>query len=113
MAHSLPTARKLAVVTGTTSGVGLAVARLLLERGWHVLGAARRPSAIEHDGYEHVRVDLSDIDSLGTELASRLTALLGSRTLARVGLVNNAADPGLLGPVAALDPRRLAHVFAI
>lgn len=111
MAQSSPTTRKLAVVTGTTSGVGLAVARLLIERGWHVLGAARRPTAIEHDAYEHIRVDLSDIDDLGTELAARLTALLASRTLARVGLINNAADPALLGPVVALDTRRLASVF--
>lgn len=103
---------KLAVVTGTTSGIGHAVARWLLGQGWFVLGAARRPSAIEHDSYEHLPVDLSDIDALDAVLTPRLTALLAERTLARVGLVNNAADPALLGPIATLDAHRLAAVFA-
>jgi hypothetical protein len=66
-------AGKLAVVTGTTSGIGYAVACGLLERGWRVLGLARRPSAIEHDAYEHERVDLHDIDALDARLAPRLT----------------------------------------
>lgn len=105
-------ARKLAIVTGTTSGIGQAVARALLGRSWHVFGVARRASAIEHDAYEHLRVDLGDIDALDAVLAPRLTILLADRTLARVGLVNNAADPALLGPIATLDARRLAAVFA-
>lgn len=112
MGESSIAARKLAVVTGTTSGIGHALARLLLERGWRVLGAARRPSAMERDAYEHVRVDLHDIDALEAALAPRLTALLADPALARVGLVNNAADPALLGPVATLDAHRLTTVFA-
>ena len=105
-------ARQLAIVSGTTSGIGHAVARGLLERGWRVLGLARRPGAIEHDAYEHERVDLHDIDTLDAVVGPRLTTLLADRTIARVGLVNNAADPALLGPIATLDARRLAAVFA-
>ena len=102
----------LAVVTGTTSGIGHAVARTLLERGWRVLGVARRASGIEHDAYEHVRTDLHDIDAVDAALTPRLTTLFPDRALGRVGLVNNAADPALLGPVTTLDTRRLASVFA-
>ena len=112
MAPTSPAARKLAVITGTTSGIGQAVARGLLERGWHLLGVARRPGSIEHADYEHARADLRDVDALDNAIAPRLTTLLSSRTLTRVALVNNAADPALLGPVAALDARRLAAVFA-
>ena len=107
-----PVAHKLAIVTGTTSGIGHAVARGLLDRGWRVLGLARRPSAIQHEGYEHARVDLQDIDGLDAALDDRLTTLLANRSMARVGLVNNAADPALLGPIATLDARRLAPAFA-
>lgn len=103
---------RLAVVTGTTSGIGHALARTLLERGWRVLGVARRASAIEHDAYEHVRIDLHDVDALDAALTPRLTTLFPDRPLGRVGLVNNAADPALLGPVTTLDARRLASVFA-
>jgi benzil reductase ((S)-benzoin forming) len=112
MAPPSRAAGKLAVVTGTTSGIGNAVASGLLERGWRVLGVARRPSAIEHDAYEHARVDLHDIDALDAALAPRLTTILADRSLARVALVNNAADPALLGPVSDIDARRLAAVFA-
>src|SRR3982750_203754 len=94
---------KLAIVTGTTSGIGLAVVRRLLDGGWRVLGVARRPSVIEHEAYEHARVDLSDIHALDSVVAKRLQLLLAEPALARVGLVNNAADPALLGPLAALD----------
>jgi benzil reductase ((S)-benzoin forming) len=103
---------KLAVVTGTTSGIGLAVARRLLDGGWRVLGVARRPSVIEHEAYEHAPVDLSDIHALDSALTPQLKTLLAEPALARVGLVNNAADPALLGPVAAIDTRRLPAVFA-
>lgn len=112
MARSARATDKVALVTGTTSGIGLALARELLEQGWHVLGVARRPSPLEHDAYEHVRVDLHDLDALHTAVTPRLTTLFANRSLERVGLVNNAADPALLGPVAVLDARRLAAVFA-
>ena len=112
MALPCRAAGKLAVVTGTTSGIGHAVARTLLERGWRVFGLGRRASAIEHDAYEHTRIDLHDIDAFDATLTPRLTTILADRELGRVGLVNNAADPALLGPVPTLDARRLAAVFA-
>lgn len=107
-----PATDHLAVVTGTTSGIGQAVARALLERGWRVVGIARRSSAIEHDAYEHIRVDLHDVDALSLALEPRLTRALRGGPWVRIGLVNNAADPALLGPIAHLDARRLGAVFA-
>ena len=102
---------RLAVVTGTTSGVGLAVARLLLDRGWDVLGIARRPAEIIDAAYEHVQLDLHDIEALAERFEPRLTTLLRNGPARRIGLVNNAADPALLGPIAHLDARRLPGVF--
>jgi len=68
---------RLALVTGTTSGIGQAVADALLHRGWHVVGAARRPSTIGHDAYEHLQIDLGDARAL-TGIEERLTTLLMS-----------------------------------
>ena len=53
----------LAVVTGTTSGIGEAVARQLLERGWRVVGIARREATLRHERYGHVAVDSSAMSS--------------------------------------------------
>src|SRR5689334_8449027 len=102
---------RFAVVTGTTSGIGFAVARALVDRGWRVLGIASRPSPIVHDRYEHTQLDLHDIGALDVRVGPRLTSLLRKSSFRRIGLVNNAADPGLLGPVAALDARRLPGVL--
>lgn len=106
-------AQPFAVVTGTTSGVGQAAARTLVERGWRVLGIARRASTIGDARYEHLRADLHDLAALVRSVEPRLTALLADSSLPRVGLVNNAADPGLLGPISSLDARRLPDVFAV
>jgi benzil reductase ((S)-benzoin forming) len=109
---TLVSSDRVALVTGTTSGIGEAVARALVGRGWHVLGVARRPATIDNAAYEHVPVDLHDPDALVRSLEGRLTTILGDRRWRRVGLVNNAADPALLGPITHLDARRLPEVFA-
>ena len=73
--------QRFAVVTGTTSGVGQAVARSLLQRGWRVLGIARRESTISDTGYDHLRGDLHDLDALIRSVEPRLTNALGERRL--------------------------------
>jgi benzil reductase ((S)-benzoin forming) len=104
--------RRFCLVTGTSSGIGTAVARLLLERDWTVCGVARRPAPIEHDLYEHVVLDLGQIGELDSVLGPRLRARL-SDAPSRVGLVNNAASADLLGPVEEIDPVRLQAVLAV
>ena len=104
---------RLAIVTGTSSGIGTAVARALLADAWRVVGVARRVAPLEHQSYQHLRADLRDIGSLSRSTEPSLTALLRDPRWRRIGLVNNAADPGLLGQIPHLDVRRLAEVFAV
>lgn len=101
-----------AVVTGTTSGIGEAVARQLIEQEWHVLGLARRASAIRHHCYEHLSIDLADTPAFVRTVEPRLEALLGGTRWRRVALVNNAANIGLIGPIADLRIDELPDVFA-
>jgi benzil reductase ((S)-benzoin forming) len=103
---------RVALVTGTSSGIGDAVARELLRRGWRVVGASRRPAAIENPLYSHVRVDLGDLASLPTRLGDQVDGLLAGPAIRRA-LVNNAADPGLLGTVDRLDPLKMLGVYAV
>lgn len=51
-----------AIVIGSSAGIGLATARLLLAGGWSVTGLARRTPPIEDDGYRHVSADVRGSD---------------------------------------------------
>ena len=102
---------KFALVTGTSSGIGAAVARDLLARGWQVIGIARRSAKIEHKGYRHIALDLSDIAKAAPAIEREVGARLGERW-ERVGLVNNAAV-GLAGRIQDLDAGELARSFTL
>jgi NAD(P)-dependent dehydrogenase (short-subunit alcohol dehydrogenase family) len=47
-----------AVIIGNSDGIGLALTRALLERGWIVRGVSRSPSPVDHARYEHSIVDV-------------------------------------------------------
>ena len=99
-----------ALVTGTSSGIGAAVAKELLKRGWTVVGVARRQAKFG-ERYQHLSLDLSDAASAAA-IEKQLGAKLGEHAWQRVGLVNNAAV-GLAGRVQGLDAGELARSFVL
>jgi NADP-dependent 3-hydroxy acid dehydrogenase YdfG len=50
---------KVAIVLGTSSGLGLAIASSLLERGFLVFGGARSESPIDHENFIDIEIDLT------------------------------------------------------
>jgi NAD(P)-dependent dehydrogenase (short-subunit alcohol dehydrogenase family) len=103
---------RLAVVTGTSAGLGLAVARALLARGWSVVGVARRVAPIEQPAYRHHLLDLEDLAAVEA-FASFLAGDPGLATAGRLGLVNNAARLGPVGPLTRLGAADLLHGAAV
>lgn len=104
---------KLAIVTGTSAGIGQALARTLLDLGWLVVGLARRAAVIDAPGYTHITVDLSDLTGLRAMAEADLAPFLAAPNLGRVGLVNNAATIGALNWMRAADPQHLGRMFAV
>jgi benzil reductase ((S)-benzoin forming) len=104
---------KFALVTGTSSGIGLATATLLLDRGWDVAGISRRNAPIASDHYTHLQLDLADLSALTSGLESRIAPLINDPARDRVALVNNAATAALLRPIESLDATQLAQVYTL
>jgi NAD(P)-dependent dehydrogenase (short-subunit alcohol dehydrogenase family) len=82
-----PAAPGTAIVTGSSSGIGRAIAQHLLTQGWHVLGLDLAPATLAQPGFEPVAVDLADaaaVARLGPRLA-QAQALVHAAGVLRVG----------------------------
>lgn len=104
---------RLAIVTGTSSGIGAAVARLLLDAGWTVVGFSRRPPSGTHERYRHVTLDLADLHALSKRAEPAIAPIVGERHWSRVALVNNAAGTGTMAPLEDVDPETYAGLLAV
>ena len=103
-------ARRSVLITGASSGIGLATAHLLLDRGWRVFAAARRLEAMEplrSRGAELLSLDLADQDSF-----HRLADAISCEVGALDALVNNAgyADTG---PVETMPIESARAMFEV
>ncbi len=79
----------LAFVTGTSRGIGHAVATALLARGVEVVGISRTAPDISNDRYTHFACDLSDSKAVEQLFESTIPATI-SLDRERIALVNNA-----------------------
>ena len=84
---------RLAVVTGSSSGIGLAIANTLLAEGWRVIGLDVAAPSITHDQFQSVALDLTD----GAAVTKAALALVN------VDALVHAAGVLRVGNVGALD----------
>lgn len=103
----------LGIVTGTSSGIGAAVASQLLDRGWTVVGVARRPAPFDRARYRHVVADLADVRALPAIFESQVAPAIAGTRWDRIGLVNNAARADLLMPLERVPPGDFLDMLAL
>ena len=60
---------KVAIVTGSSSGIGKATVTALLNKGVLVAGWSRSQNSIENSNYLYCKTDISDPDSVGLSFA--------------------------------------------
>jgi NAD(P)-dependent dehydrogenase (short-subunit alcohol dehydrogenase family) len=81
------TSKAHAVVTGTSSGIGEAIARRLLDDGWRVTGFDVAPSSIREAAFHAVSVDLTDTQARrdAIDATHDVTALVHAAGIMRGG----------------------------
>jgi NAD(P)-dependent dehydrogenase (short-subunit alcohol dehydrogenase family) len=86
---------KRAIVTGSSSGIGKAIAQALLDDRWQVAGFDVAPPSIEHPQFTSVRVDLCDAGA----------AEAAAKEAGAVGALVHAAGVLRVGPLGKLEAR--------
>lgn len=100
------------LITGCSTGIGLAAARTLKARGWRVLATARKTADLERlqrdDGLETIKCELGDQASIAA-CADEALRLTGNQIDA---LYNNAAY-GLIGAMEDISAAQLRDHFEV
>jgi 3-oxoacyl-[acyl-carrier protein] reductase len=107
--------RRRAVVTGTSSGIGRAVAERLLAGGWQVTGVQRKDAGIAHPLFANMHADLAEpaaVERLAANLGMP-DALVHAAGMLRVGSLGamTADDARLMWQLHVSTPTCLADTL--
>ena len=78
---------KRALVTGSSSGIGLTIAQALLDQGWDVVGLDQAPARIVHPAFSSIEVNLCNTETTerAVHSAGSVQALVHAAGVLRVG----------------------------
>jgi NAD(P)-dependent dehydrogenase (short-subunit alcohol dehydrogenase family) len=107
----MPDNAKTIVVTGASSGIGKATARLFAEKGWNVVATMRNTAAekdiVESDKLKLVALDVQDPASIRAAVAAAIAAF------GKIDVWLNNAGYGAFGPVEAGSREQIERQFDV
>jgi NAD(P)-dependent dehydrogenase (short-subunit alcohol dehydrogenase family) len=106
-----PVKIKTVLVTGCSSGIGLATAKLLKEKGWQVAPTARSAADLEMlraEGFDPVALDVADSASIA-DAANTVLARFGGQ----LGAVVNNAGFGLTSAIEDAPRAMFRDIFEV
>lgn len=99
---------QVVLITGATSGIGQATARLLAGRGYRVFGTSRRPAADRVDGYELLPLEVTSDESV-----RKCVGAVAERTGGRVDVLVNNVGTGILGAAEESSACQVTRLFDV
>lgn len=99
--------RPVAIVTGSTAGIGLATADLLKKEGYTVYGTSRRPESNSQNGIAMLACDVTSDESVALVIAEVL------RRNGRIDLLVNNAGFGLIAGAEESSIEQAKSVFDV
>lgn len=103
--------QEIAVVTGASSGIGAATARILAESGYHVIAAARRADRLQEVAASHPNIEAFLLDVTSQESVNALAEHLKNKNLSI--LINNAGGAFDSAPVENSDPAIWSKTYEV
>lgn len=97
--------RGTALVTGASTGIGLATAQALQNAGYRVFGTSRHPSASSTQGVEILRLDVCDDSSVQTCVDKVLSGT------GRIDVLVNNAGIAMLGAIEESSSAQVQQMF--
>lgn len=99
------------LITGASTGIGKATAKLFQEKGWNVVATMRTPKKeTELTKLDHVlvtRLDVLDKDSITKAVQ------LGIENFGKIDVLLNNAGYGAYGPLEATPPEKIKRQFDV
>jgi NADP-dependent 3-hydroxy acid dehydrogenase YdfG len=103
--------REYAVITGASSGIGAATARLLADKGYHVIAAARRIDRLNELAKSNSEIEAFSLDVTDQASVDALAKHLSGKPVAVV--INCAGGAFDFDPVTESDPEIWKKTFDI
>ncbi len=98
--------KKNIIVTGSSSGIGLSITKALLKNKANVLGISRTAPSLSNKNYQHIKFDLSKIESEYEKLSN----LIKQKRI--YGLISNAGS-GKLDSLENFSPKQISEFISL